>query len=347
MDDKCKVALGIAAATKQTPILMRTEARVRLPDHDFVVADRHKLNPSVISLHDITPNKFADPSAVSYKGHTFINIRSVKHDTVTAYDHGCDVLQMFNNTQDLKPTLWCPTGPKPVLLVRQDGGLDGNITTYPAVITWSDIFVRLDLDLLVVSMSASGASAHNAVERRMSGLSLLMIGCVFPLDHYGSHLDENGNTIDLELERRNFKKAGQDLAQLWSRWTIDGCKTIAECVEPTTREQKKSKFTVRDAKWRSDHVRHGKYTLVITKCEDDDCTTRKPLRSNIKDILPNGQWPSPCYYSHSNGTATLGNKHRDPPPGHHYARFHQMVIFQRYLAHSDGYDDDYNPLFSE
>ena len=64
MDDKCKVALGIAAATKQTQILMRTEARVRLPDHDLVVADRHKLNPSVISLHDVTPNEFVDPASV-------------------------------------------------------------------------------------------------------------------------------------------------------------------------------------------------------------------------------------------------------------------------------------------
>ena len=39
---------------------MKTEARVRLPDHDFVVAVRHKLNPSVISLDDSTPNRFAD-----------------------------------------------------------------------------------------------------------------------------------------------------------------------------------------------------------------------------------------------------------------------------------------------
>ena len=105
MDDKCKIPLGIAAATKQTPILMRMEARVRLPDHDFAIADKHKLNPSVISMHNIQPNKCGDATAVQCKGHTFIRIRSVKHDSVTAYDHGTDVLDLFTNTSSLKPSL--------------------------------------------------------------------------------------------------------------------------------------------------------------------------------------------------------------------------------------------------
>lgn len=46
-DDKARVPLGVTAATHQSPILMHMEYRVRLPDHDWVVAEKHKLIPSV------------------------------------------------------------------------------------------------------------------------------------------------------------------------------------------------------------------------------------------------------------------------------------------------------------
>jgi len=36
-DDKAKIPLGIAAATRQGPILMKVDYQVRLPDHDWVV----------------------------------------------------------------------------------------------------------------------------------------------------------------------------------------------------------------------------------------------------------------------------------------------------------------------
>ena len=76
MDDASKVTLGITAANKQQAILMRVEYEVRLTDHSFAVADRHKLNVSVIAFHDIQRNKFGNPSIASYKGETFIRVRS-------------------------------------------------------------------------------------------------------------------------------------------------------------------------------------------------------------------------------------------------------------------------------
>ncbi len=42
-DDKARVPLGLTAANKQAPIVVGLEYRIRLPDHDFVVALRHKL----------------------------------------------------------------------------------------------------------------------------------------------------------------------------------------------------------------------------------------------------------------------------------------------------------------
>lgn len=46
-DDKARVPIGITAANKQSPMIMHVEYRVSLPDHDWVVAEQHKLIPSV------------------------------------------------------------------------------------------------------------------------------------------------------------------------------------------------------------------------------------------------------------------------------------------------------------
>ena len=46
-EGKARVPLGLATASLQAPILMHTEYKVRLPDHNFVVGPRHTLIPSV------------------------------------------------------------------------------------------------------------------------------------------------------------------------------------------------------------------------------------------------------------------------------------------------------------
>ena len=56
-DDKAKVPQGLPAANKQSTILMNLEYRVKLPDHDFVIASGHKLTPSVIAGLDISSSK--------------------------------------------------------------------------------------------------------------------------------------------------------------------------------------------------------------------------------------------------------------------------------------------------
>ncbi|GBP03281.1 Centromere-associated protein E [Eumeta japonica] len=47
MDDKVRMPLGITAANAQTPILMHLDYHINLQDHDFVVAEKHKLIPFV------------------------------------------------------------------------------------------------------------------------------------------------------------------------------------------------------------------------------------------------------------------------------------------------------------
>lgn len=89
-------------------------------------------------------------------------------------------------------------------------------------------FIKYDLDAIFVCCNAPGRSAYNRVERRMAPLSRALVGIILPYDHYGTHLDNQGNTVDIDLEKINFSYAGKALAEVWSETVIDGHVTIAE-----------------------------------------------------------------------------------------------------------------------
>ena len=67
IDDKARVPIGLAAANKQSPLLMHLEYKVRLADHDFMVGSKHTLIPSVIAVCNVLPN-----GKISYSGKTHI-----------------------------------------------------------------------------------------------------------------------------------------------------------------------------------------------------------------------------------------------------------------------------------
>lgn len=51
-------------------------------------------------------------------------------------------------------------------------------------------------------------------------------------DHYDSHLNERGMTIDVDLEKSSFKFAGNTLTKIWSQLIVDNFPTVAEYIEP-------------------------------------------------------------------------------------------------------------------
>ena len=67
---------------------------------------------------------------------------------------------------------------------------------------------------MFIATNAPGLSAFNPVERRMAPLSNALAGVILPYDNYGNHLNSQGETIDLQLEKRNFEKAGETLAEV-------------------------------------------------------------------------------------------------------------------------------------
>ena len=57
--------------------------------------------------------------------------------------------------------------------------------------------------------------------RRMSNLSRDLNGVILRDDHFGTHLDNNNNNVDEELEFKNFEHASEILAKLWSKLLIN------------------------------------------------------------------------------------------------------------------------------
>jgi len=228
-DDKCRVPIGVTAANKQSPLLMHVEYRISLPDHDRVVADQHKHIPSVYAGIRIMPDGLGNKKAVSYSGSTYIAIRSGKHSSSTAMSHGLDFERLLHlkEFEDLTRS-GIDRLVKPVFVFTVDGGPDENPRYQKVIRVAIHHFVQHDLDALFIAANAPGHSAFNRVERKMALLSRELSGLILPHDHYGSHLDKKGNTVDPQLEKKNFTFAGKALADVWSRLLLDGHPTVAE-----------------------------------------------------------------------------------------------------------------------
>ena len=216
-DNKARVPSGLTAADFQAPILVHIEYKVKLMDHDFVIGWQHKLIAPVYGICEITnTDKF------SYSGDTFIRIRGGKHDTSNAYTHAFDVQDLFKSKLIRR---------KPILLMEADGAQDEAPCFPKTLATVVDLFCLLDLDVLLHGMSVAGLSAFNPAERRMAPLLHDLAGTVLLHDSFGNHLNSSGQTVDRELEVKNFQKAAELLSEVWEKTLIDGyplnCKVVS------------------------------------------------------------------------------------------------------------------------
>ncbi|KAL4710004.1 hypothetical protein ACJJTC_015982 [Scirpophaga incertulas] len=284
-DDKARVPIGMTAAHKQSPAIMHLEYRIRLPDHDWVIAERHKLIPSVYGAMRIEKGGMGRPDAVTYSGPTYIAIRSGKHSSSTAKTHHSD----FNRILQLPE--FADFASKPVVIFSVDGGPDEN-PRYPKVIASAiKKFKELNLDAVFVATNAPGRSAFNRVERRMAPLSLPLSGLVLPHDTFGNHLDANGKTTNSDLELKNFAQAGKILSEIWSSIIIDNEPVVAEYLPPDNDDVGEMTDVLNDQHWYTRHVQESQYFLQIVKCTNKECCG--DIRSDIRKILPQGFFPPP------------------------------------------------------
>lgn len=310
-DDKARIPLGLPAANKQAPILMHLSYKVKLPDHDWVVASKHKLIPSVFAALSIDDKL----KTITYSGPTYVAIRSGKHDKSTAESHGKDFrrLMELENYANFVKSPGANTM-KPIVCILSDGGPDEN-PRYPKVLTQAaHNFKLFDLDCIIVATNAAGLSAFNPVERRMASLSRDLSGLILPHDHFGTHLDDQCRTNDINLEKKNFQKAGEILSEVWSENKIDGYDVFAEYISPADGTEEGSKVLPLSEEWKCIHVRQSHYFLQIVKCDNRNCC--KDWRSNYPLIIKNRFLPPPLLFHKSeNGirlcepTCTMDHAH--------------------------------------
>lgn len=292
VDDKCRVPIGITACVKQSPLLMHLSYRVRLPDHDFVKAEKHKLIPSVCAGINVTSTngRPGEGKRVTYSGPTYISVRSGKHSSSTAASHAWDLDQVLQLSEFKTISRTSDGLIRPILIVVSDGGPDENPRFEKVQSFAIETFLKYDLDTVILVTNAPGRSAYNRVERRMAPLSRMLAGIVLPHNSYGSHLDDSGKTTDQELERKNFAAAGNALAEIWNEAVIDGFPVVSKFVDADSGERMAP--AGQSESWKAVHTRGSQYTFQVSKCYDTNCCKLWRCKS-LQNILPLRFLPRP------------------------------------------------------
>jgi hypothetical protein len=263
-DDKAKVGLGVPAVGRTFKTIQTVNEPVTVEDHDFPFGSKMKLIPSVYLI--INPG---DSSDTLRTGQLSIFIRPEYFIGTSSTTHMADLESIISN-EIFSTTLKQENKVKPILILLVDGGPDENPKHMKNIIQYAHLFRSLDLDYLTVRTHAPGQSAYNPVERSMASLSEKLAGVTLPIDKFGSHLNSQGNVIDEELARRNFKYSGEKLCDIWNRDNIHGKPVTVEYVE-----QERIPFDEPEPLiswgWIENHTQICRYSLDIKKCKDREC----------------------------------------------------------------------------
>ena len=115
----------------------------------------------------------------------------------------------------------------------------------------------------------------------MSNLSKELSGVILPHDHFGTHLDNENDTIDEELELQNFEHAGE----------VNDHPVVAEFVG---RELLDITIT-KEEEWKANYVRESEYLLQTVKCTDTACCS--PFQSSYLKKMNKLSHPLPVVFS--------------------------------------------------
>eukprot|EP01083_Nonionella_stella_P043785 118176_1 len=275
------------------------EQKVILPDHDYVVAEKHKLIPSVSGYREINGSFSLQKKSkvLKYCGPTYVAVRSGKHDTTDAFSHGIDMLRTFG-LDSFKKVLYYKGVIKSCIFWESDGANDESVKNDKMKKVWTYIFKHYDIDYICHYNSPCGMSAFNFIERYMVHLSRSIVGTVIDHMAHGNHLDASKKTIDDELEKKNFYHAQSALSEIFASVTVEENDFHSEAIHPMSYDDRERLFggpmTKADRIWLHKHTHQGTLVFQMFKCDDRACC--KPLRSNIRQFLPTGRLPTPTLF---------------------------------------------------
>lgn len=167
-------------------------------------------------------------------GPTYISVRSAKHDRCTHETQAVDFDRLLELKEFDKVARDYMGRVKPIMVINLDSTGPENHPLYPKTLaTAIDKFRKHNLDVLLMIRAAPAQNLFNIVERRLAPLSHDLAGLILPHDHFGTHLNEAGATEHAELEKENFKKTADVLAEVWSMNVLDEYPVVAEYISPS------------------------------------------------------------------------------------------------------------------
>lgn len=174
-----------------------------------------------------------DAGVVTDSGPTYISIRSAKHDRTTIDCEEVDFDRVVK-LKEFERTARNHIGEvKPVIIMNCDLIDPSEYTRLRKTLYFSiKKFKTYNLDAFILVTQAPGQSILSASQRRLALLAQDLTGLVLPHNHFGTHLNISGLTVDADLEKMNFKKTGDVLADVWSMNMIDRQQILAEYINP-------------------------------------------------------------------------------------------------------------------
>lgn len=141
-------------------------------DHDF---SRCSLTPSVVFKLDIP----LDISGSWYKGIVHIGVKDSVFEPSSPFRHAIETESVLEGYQA-----------KPILLIYSDGGPDHRCTYLSVMYTMVYLWLKLDLDQLILARTPPGSSWKNPAERVMSQLNLALQSVGMMRDAAGDYEDK-------------------------------------------------------------------------------------------------------------------------------------------------------------
>jgi hypothetical protein len=171
---------------------------------------------------------------LTHAGPTYVSIRSAKHDRLTHESHAIDFDRLVELKEFEKVARDYLGHVKPIVIMNIDNsGLENNTRYTKTLAAAIEKFKKYNLDALIIFNQCPGQALFNVVERRLSPMSHDLAGLILPHDPFGTHLNDNGLTEHVELEKEIFKLTGDVLAEVWNMNIVDEYPVVAEYIKPS------------------------------------------------------------------------------------------------------------------
>ncbi|XP_033730726.1 uncharacterized protein LOC117320173 [Pecten maximus] len=170
LDDKAVVPVGEPGVPISTGVrghnkvmAPATDVSLVAADHDFHIAG---LVPSVTLVTDIPKN----PNDSFFQGHVYVTTKDKVFEASSPFRHASEVTRILrDHHSDDQIDLATP-----ILCIMTDGGPDHRVTYETVKTSLLEMFMQLDLDMLVAIRTAPNHSWTNPAERCMSILNLAL-----------------------------------------------------------------------------------------------------------------------------------------------------------------------------